>query len=178
MKTSYTFFMPANAFQIVQKDPASALVTFAENGDMAGVLRALLAGAEVNAGQNEIKGSAVTRAAQIGFLDIVKKLASKKADINLRNYNGRNALHEAVSNGETQTALFLLEQNSIMAVRDRRGNTVMDAAIEMGLKKVALRMIEKRLRYRGKKCAGRRYARPYLPRILGRRWVEAGCRGD
>lgn len=154
MKMIYTFFMPTSVTKLLQKDPDSALAKFAEEGNKPAVLRALLAGADPDAGKNEIQGSAVIRAAKNGHLEIVKRLVAKKADINLRNYNDRNALHEAISNAQEKTALYLLELDSAMELRDRRGNTALDAAIEQGLKKVARAMIEKGFNTEAKNKSG------------------------
>lgn len=99
------------------------LLDGARAGDVARVTRALDQGADVNAG-NRYKATALTFAADKGYIDVVKLLIERGADVNIQDtfYKAR-AIDMAGQNGHTAVVMLLLEKGSLGA-----GDVLQDAA--------------------------------------------------
>lgn len=119
------------------------LLLAVERSDVAGVAKALKNGASADAGMGQSFGHALTRAAAVGSLDIVKLLVGARAQINVQNYTGRTALHEAIWHLKPAVALYLLEQGAKTDTRDRSAKTPLQDAIDNDLKPLALALIGK-----------------------------------
>ncbi|XP_046582780.1 CARD- and ANK-domain containing inflammasome adapter protein-like [Haliotis rubra] len=72
----------------------------------------------------------VMDAAVYGHSDIVALLVEKRADLLLRDLDGKNVLHYACRGGDVRTVQFLLSQDGVQVNSEDVGNTtpVMDAA--------------------------------------------------
>merc|ERR1712159_9680 len=60
----------------------------------------------------------------------VKRLLEAGADSNTRNRVGETALHHASSLGDKKTAKGLLRAKANLTIKDHRGRTAIDAAVE------------------------------------------------
>ena len=119
------------------------LLLAVERGDVAGVERALKHGASPDAGSGDSHGHALTRAAAIGRLDIVKLLVEAGAKIDTQNYTGRTALHESIWHLKLPIAQYLLEKGAKTNTRDRPGKTPLQEAIDNDQKPQAFALIDK-----------------------------------
>ena len=104
------------------------LLDGARAGDVGRVTRALDQGADVNAG-NRYKATALTFAADKGYIDVVRLLIERGADVNVQDtfYKAR-AIDMAGQNGHTAVVMLLLEKGSLGA-----GDVLQDAAGEGNL---------------------------------------------
>jgi outer membrane protein assembly factor BamB len=104
------------------------LLDASRTGDLARVTKALDAGADVNAA-NRYRATALIAASDKGYIDIVKLLIARGADLNIQDtfYKAR-AIDMAGQNGHTAVVLLLLEKGSLGA-----GDVLQDAAGEGNL---------------------------------------------
>ncbi len=126
-----------------QTNRNETLLLAVERGDVAGVQTALNRGASPDAGAGDSHGHALTRAAALGNLDIVKLLVEAGAKIDTQNYTGRTALHESIWHLKQPVAQYLLEKGAETNTRDRPGKTPLQDAIDYDLKPIALALIGK-----------------------------------
>lgn len=123
--------------------PEEALVAAALANDAVEVERLLKEGAPPDAGKDDLRGSAFIRAASEGYLDVVKAFTRYNVDLNLQNYDKRNAMHAAVARGQNEVALYLLERKAGFYERDRMGHFPMETAINGGAFQIVEKMIDK-----------------------------------
>lgn len=134
LKSVFNFF--------AKKSPAEQLLAAAEKGDAKKTARLLAAGVPADAGADDLRGSALVRAAGAGHGAVVALLLEAGADVNTRNYTGRNALHESIVQGRGDIAVMLiLRGDSRLDVADRMHELPMESAISGGRKDVVLAMI-------------------------------------
>ncbi|MBL4652700.1 MAG: glutaminase A [Flavobacteriales bacterium] len=67
-------------------------------------------------------------AASFGDIDEIKKIEARGIDLNSSDYDGRTALHLAVSEGQTEVVEYLLLRNVNVQAKDRWGGTPMEDA--------------------------------------------------
>ncbi|MEZ0223335.1 MAG: ankyrin repeat domain-containing protein [Alphaproteobacteria bacterium] len=98
-------------------------------------------GANPDVGKDkDLEGSALTQAAYWGHFDVVKTLVAYQADLNLKGYELRSALHEAIWKGREEIATFLIEAGTKTDTKSRMDATPLQDAISSGLKRTALVM--------------------------------------
>ena len=90
------------------KSPDARLLESAEQGDFAGAVEALDAGANVNA-RGEFENTPLIFAAQNGHLQIVELLLRAKPEIAAKGYCDMTALHLAARDGRTEVVQRLLQ---------------------------------------------------------------------
>ncbi len=126
-----------------QTNRNETLLLAVERSDVAGVASALARGASADAGTGDSHGTALTRAAAIGSLEIVTLLVDAGAKIDTQNYTGRTALHESIWHLKQPVARYLLEKGAETNTRDRPGKTPLQDAIDNDLKPLALALVDK-----------------------------------
>lgn len=102
------------------------LLTAAEDGNINGVRDAVESGADINAQNEFMKDSALHIASSRGYLEIVKYLVEKDADMLLTNGTDMTPLHLAARDGQTHIVEFLLEK--MESVPERVLNDVLHVA--------------------------------------------------
>jgi len=73
---------------------------------------------------NENGDTAMHHAAAKGYLDIIKALIAKRADIDYENHQGITPLYMSVKYRQKQTALFLIQEGVRTDIADYEGNTL------------------------------------------------------
>ncbi|TAL27901.1 MAG: ankyrin repeat domain-containing protein [Alphaproteobacteria bacterium] len=86
----------------------------------------------------DLEGSALTQAAYWGYFDVVKTLVEYKADLNLKGYELRSALHEAIWKGREEIAAFLVEAGTKTDTQSRMGTTPLQDAVLNDLRRTAV----------------------------------------
>ena len=117
---------------VVKSDLAqnAILMTSVQSGDLKGVERALVNGADVNA-ENSANMTALMFATGDGNTRIVRILLGHGADVNRRSGEGETALMRAAFNGHAEVVKILLAEGAkinIQEARDRGMTALMGAA--------------------------------------------------
>jgi ankyrin repeat protein len=76
--------------------------------------------------------SAVSTAAAIGNLDVIRVLLRNGFDIEQQDVEGQTPLHHACLNGRLETFQFLVQEGASIFAKDRRGRCALDMAAEAG----------------------------------------------
>lgn len=96
-------------------------------------------GASPDVGKDkDLEGSALTQAAYWGHFDVVRTLVEYKADLNLKGYELRSALHEAIWKGREEIATFLVEAGTNTETKSRMDTTPLQDAVLNGLRPTAV----------------------------------------
>jgi ankyrin repeat protein len=90
-----------------------------------------------NAGETSY-GPVLVRAGFAGRHNVVALLLQYKADINMRNYSERTALHEATWHSHKDTVSLLLEKGADPNTTDRMGSTPLRDAVVFNHRTIAL----------------------------------------
>ncbi len=83
----------------------------------------------------------LTRAAYMGYSEVITLLLAKGADIHATNCNGRTALHNAVRSGNFESVKILLNYEANVHAIDLYGNTVFSFSV--GFPKIAELLLER-----------------------------------
>jgi len=79
-------------------DAEERLFSAASNGDMATVERLVAQGVDINGDHMDWRKTPLMAATHSGHTDIIRFLLNHHADVNRRDNNGTDALHEAIEN--------------------------------------------------------------------------------
>ncbi|MFH0898015.1 MAG: ankyrin repeat domain-containing protein [bacterium] len=82
-------------------------------------------------------------AAEERYLDVIKQLLNKKAQINTKTKDGMTALHNASGKGLKKIVTFLIEKGALIDAQDDRGRSALHYASAMGHEGVAYYLVEK-----------------------------------
>ena len=135
--------LPAEMDQ-AQKDLFQAV----QKGDVAGVEKALVSGADINE-KNERAETALTShtalmsAAWKGHLEVVKLLLERNADVNIQDKLGRTALISAAWKNYLEVVELLLERNSDVNIQTVSGQTALIIAAWRNYLEVAKLLLER-----------------------------------
>ena len=113
----------------------NALITPAENNDVAETQRLIAAGADVNAKGHDGK-TALMYAAQNNAADVAKALIAAGADVNAKDIGNETALIWAAGNNATDAAKVLIEAGADVNAKDEFNNTALMIAEEANSKDV------------------------------------------
>src|SRR3990167_1051342 len=112
--------------------PDERLLYAAENGDLAGVKAAIIAGADVNA-TNVYGNTALVEATENRHTNVVRLLLDRGADVNAIGYNGDTALIRAVVRRSLDIVRLLLDRGAdTNAATNTLGSTALILAAENG----------------------------------------------
>jgi ankyrin repeat protein len=113
---------------------------FAASHGFDNITRLLLEhGASPDVGKDkDLEGSALSQAAYWGHFDVVRTLVEYKADLNLKGYELRSALHEAIWKGREEIAIFLVEAGAKTHGQSRMGATPLQDAVLNDLRRTAV----------------------------------------
>ena len=90
-------------------------------------LRCLLdGGMTVDFGGRKKIDTPIHKAASNGFVDVLKFLLSRGADVNARTKKGMTPLHRAAAGGKTSAVEWCLENGADVTITDNDGNTPLD----------------------------------------------------
>ena len=110
--------------------PNEDLLEAAQSGNLDALKAALDAGADINAGKNNLGPSSLFIASSEGHLDIVKELLSRGAIINMLDMlSGRTALTVAITNNHLEVVRELLDRGANIEGRDMYGTTALMSAV-------------------------------------------------
>lgn len=168
----------------------SSLIWTAHEQDAGDALARLLErGADVNHRDEEIEGTLLMHAAAYGELELLELLLKHKADVNLKDRNGRSALKhasgehrlkirellkqagarefeptmmEAALQGDTRSLRIMLRRGEDANSRDPEGRTPLFAAAESGSAPIAVALLEMGANPNAKDRSGRSVARAAL----------------
>ncbi len=123
-----------NAPRAVIKNTAAneELIRAADNGNLAGVKKALKEGADPNFRDKEGE-TPLIEATEAGNLLAVKELVKKGAKLNLQDDEGETALHEAIEEGHKDIVKYLVQAGARKNVKDKKGRTATDLAQKKGI---------------------------------------------
>jgi Peroxidase/Ankyrin repeats (3 copies) len=103
---------------------------FAMHGSLGEVKRLAAGNADAHALEPASNRSALHKAAFWGHVDTVRFLANDaKLDVNVVDVNGDTALHDAVRHDHPAVVRILLEANTDLAIKNKKGRTPYDTAI-------------------------------------------------
>ncbi|CAE7856417.1 Ankyrin repeat domain-containing protein 50 [Symbiodinium microadriaticum] len=129
----------------VKEDDAprgTALLGAAQNGHGEVVQKLLDWGAEVNQLQLDTEVTALTLAAQRGWLEVASILLENGADMEVRDVTGRTPLSWAAEKGQLHIVEELLERQAHIDLPDRKGMTPLMHASVVGQVLVAQKLVE------------------------------------
>lgn len=153
----------------VDEDGWTALITAVNWGNKEIVCQLLKAGANVDISDNE-GWTPLMHAVCKGYEDIIFTLVSAGADINTRNSEGQTAMFVAVTNKDeynfvwkhskkqfehTRIIDVLMEIGVDIYVKDNKGKTVLDIAVERGYNDIvrSIKLYDERQKERQNGCA-------------------------
>ena len=115
----------------------SELLKAVEEGNFQEVKRLIESGADVNRRnlyKNQRNVTALHTAVKFGFLEIVKYLLERSANINCKNEWGETVVHVAVESGSLEMVKYLVEHGGAKVAGEQcnRGNTVLSSACAHG----------------------------------------------
>ena len=111
--------------------PFDALIKAAALEDLAGVRRAIEAGARPE-GADDFGGTALHYAASKGNLEIAQLLLEKGAGLDVQDYRGQTALMVAARRAKLAMARFLLEKGANYGLKNKAGASALMIAIADG----------------------------------------------
>eukprot|EP01035_Chromulina_nebulosa_P040781 gene40781-55129_t len=108
------------------------------------VAAAIKKGVDVN-WKNEAENdcTALNKAADWGYRDVVTLLLERGAHPNLADKNGKSPLHSAVDKGHRNTVAVLLERGANPNLTDNYGDTPLHKAAQNGHREIILLLLER-----------------------------------
>ncbi|WP_150271463.1 ankyrin repeat domain-containing protein [Paenibacillus tepidiphilus] len=120
---------------------ANELITAAERGDTAAVMKALEQGADIN-GQDERGRTAVLAATHGNKPETVKALIEAGADLNLRDNRSDNPLLYAGAEGMPEIVRLAVEAGADTSLTNRYGGTALIPAADRGHVEIVQYLLE------------------------------------
>lgn len=105
------------------------LITSATKGQIEEVRKALKSGADINYKENQLGSTALIKASQKGYPEIVKLLIERGAKLDIQRNDGGTALHMAAQNGHAEIIKLLIEGGANLNLRARQRFTACDDAV-------------------------------------------------
>ena len=110
-------------------------------GDEARVAQLLEDGVEPDTYKDDDDYTALQRAAEKGFNEIVSKLINARADFNIQNYFGNTALHWAAFHEHNDVTSTLLEAGADLNIQNKDGKSCLHFAAEKS-QEIVVRLLE------------------------------------
>jgi len=122
---------------IAKADVSTNLILAAKDGNLVGVNTALKEGADINAKMPPIGKTALIWASEQGYVEVVKLLLEKGANVDEKNFTGGTALMTALQQGHVEIIKLLIEKGADVNIKDLNGVTPLRKAKEMGRSDIA-----------------------------------------
>ncbi|KAL0219874.1 hypothetical protein P9112_005527 [Eukaryota sp. TZLM1-RC] len=76
-------------------------------------------------------------ASAIGDINRITKLIARGCNVNFRDYDGRTALHLAVSTNQKEVVEYLVNHGADLTIKDRHGNSPVQDCVNLGLRELS-----------------------------------------